>query len=611
MFNKALAELDVTSKSLVSDLWQRQNAEDLIFKSSTANEEASPASLRAAAAYVEALLAYGLPPQNPELWKIAERCDQPVLDKSQMRFDAVEMYRLEILLQLRPTSKTTADLLLALARLYMEHKDDLSQSDPYNTVWTIKILAFARQKRVLGELVKDEVILKSINDLLPKTHRPADIALLLYLQHKLKGSTTSTLERYIKKLVDIAEEGDGFWGASPENKPMLAALKAHHFKAVDLINQRERLRDIIFNTCTVIENLSPLVGDYPVLEKPVQRAMTQWWNVFKGADALSTLQILFPSSYDYLLVTSRTLGAANAFVGHAIASLNERPLAYNQPDLLLESPPILEPQGEPEEVAFTHFYPSTLEIGTYSPLHVYIHLLSLWEKVQADFEARDNMDVKPMSLTEPSSAPFARGTTFTIIPQIFGVKVKPERMDVTWEDDIEHVQFEVKPKPDAKIELGLKGSVRIYVGSLVAAELPIVCSSGKFLITETRKYATETRPRYKKIFVSYSRKDSAVVKAIVRLYSKYPDIKTFIDYDFLQAADYWWPTIQQKIEESDVLQLFWSVNSAESPNVDDEWRYAMKLSRPIVPVILEPKPPIPPELQHIHFEEFDRFIERL
>lgn len=609
MPNNALAELTATSKSLVSNLWEQQSAEDLIFKSSTANEEASPSVLRATAAYVEALLAYGLTPQTPELWKIAEGCDQSILNQSMVRFDAAQMYRLEILLQLRPSSKTTSDLLLALAKAFKAYKDDPSHSD--YTVWTIKILAFARQKHVLGEMVDDETILESINELLPKTRRTADIALLLHLHHKLKGTLPKRMERYVQNLAKAADEGEGFWGASSANKPMLAALRAHHFKSQELIEGRERLRDIIFTTCTVIENLSPLVGEYPTLEQPVQRAMTQWWNVFKGADALSTLQTLFPSSYDYLMVTSRTLGAANAFIGHAIAPLNELPTTFQHSHLLSESLPILDTEVEQEELAFTHFYPSTLELGVYSPLHVYIHLLSMLEKVQADFEARDDMEVKPMGFTEISSSPFARGTTFTIIPQITGVKVRPERMDVTWEEDIEHVRFEVKPKADAKIELGQKGAVRVYVGSLIVTELPMVCSSGKFLITETKKFETETRPRYKKLFVSYSRKDSAVVKAIVRLYSKYPEIKTFIDYDFLQAADYWWPTIQQKIEESDAVQLFWSVNAAESPNVDDEWRYALSLPRPIVPVILEPKPPIPPELQHIHFEEFDRFIERL
>ncbi|MBZ0285652.1 MAG: toll/interleukin-1 receptor domain-containing protein [Anaerolineae bacterium] len=261
-----------------------------------------------------------------------------------------------------------------------------------------------------------------------------------------------------------------------------------------------------------------------------------------------------------------------------------------------------------EAIAFTHFYPSSITRKQVSPLHVYIHLLSAIEKVKGDFRKRKDFEAEELSATEASTETFPRGTVFTIVPHIKRARVTPERVDVKWQDAFEHVAFEIKGFEE-KVE-SFSGDVQIYVGPIIVAQLPII-----FRLNSTRSkktsFKSSTMPRYKKIFVSYSRKDEAVVRAIDRIYEKYPEIETYIDYKFLQASDIWWSAIQQKIEDAEALQLFWSTTASESSNVADEWRYALSLPRPIVPVILEPKPPIPPELQHIHFEEFERFIERL
>lgn len=68
--------------------------------------------------------------------------------------------------------------------------------------------------------------------------------------------------------------------------------------------------------------------------------------------------------------------------------------------------------------------------------------------------------------------------------------------------------------------------------------------------------------------------------------------------------------LAKAIDEADILQLFWSKNSAASSNVRNEWEYALKYKCPenncigfIRPMYwkqpIQPKPP--KELSHLNF----------
>lgn len=270
----------------------------------------------------------------------------------------------------------------------------------------------------------------------------------------------------------------------------------------------------------------------------------------------------------------------------------------------------------PEDIEFTHFYPSTVAPGTDIALYVYIHLPSVLHAVVADFKGRKEFSQRPQAATEESYLQFKRGTIFTIIPHISGARSIPERADVAWEDDFECVRFTIKTHMNIYPLLSLAGTVNIYLGSVIIAQLPLVANVAKSVPAHHIIPKTESRFRFKRLFISYSHQDRIVIKAIDHIYKEYPEMETYIDFKFLQASDYWWPEIQQKIQQSEAFQLFWSVNSAQSVNVANEWRYALGLPRPIVPILLRPEPPIPmpmipAELQHIHFEDFDHFIERL
>jgi hypothetical protein len=267
-----------------------------------------------------------------------------------------------------------------------------------------------------------------------------------------------------------------------------------------------------------------------------------------------------------------------------IQSELEKTLAQNTPQGQIINPYRQSPPENTEEVAFSHFYSSVLNPQKDTPLHVYVHLLKVFERVRHDFESRNQSDHPVLNVTQTTDTQFERGTVFRIVPVLNNAKASGS---------------------------SVTGTVNIYVGPLIVAQLHLIATVGRRILFKKPHTNSATCFHFKKIFVSYSHKDQAIIRAVDRVYQQHPNLQTFIDYKFLHAADRWWPEIQKHIEESDALQLFWSENSAASNNVRQEWEYALTLPRLIVPIILEPRPPIPDKLKEYHFEAFDRFIESL
>jgi len=119
--------------------------------------------------------------------------------------------------------------------------------------------------------------------------------------------------------------------------------------------------------------------------------------------------------------------------------------------------------------------------------------------------------------------------------------------------------------------------------------------------------ARQTRP-YQSIFVSYSRKDKAVVDAY-RVAQLALGNQVFIDTYSIRVGENWRAALAEAIDRADVFQLFWSRNAAASENVQDEWDYALHYRCAddgcvtfIRPVYWElPVPPIPEPLSHLNF----------
>jgi hypothetical protein len=91
-----------------------------------------------------------------------------------------------------------------------------------------------------------------------------------------------------------------------------------------------------------------------------------------------------------------------------------------------------------------------------------------------------------------------------------------------------------------------------------------------------------------KVFVSYSRNDIMAVKAICDFLETVELV--FRDEDSLIAGEPFADELKRQIKRSNVIVVFWSVSSSTSIWVGREIQDAIRLKRPILPVLLDKTP---------------------
>ncbi len=120
-----------------------------------------------------------------------------------------------------------------------------------------------------------------------------------------------------------------------------------------------------------------------------------------------------------------------------------------------------------------------------------------------------------------------------------------------------------------------------------------------------------TAVRYEQAFVSYASADREEVLSRVQMLTA-AGIRYFQDVLNLDPGERWEKKLYRKIDQSDVMFLFWSSAAKSSEWVEKEWRYGLKRKGEdyIRPVILEgpPIPQPPDELKHLHFDDKVRYL---
>ena len=113
----------------------------------------------------------------------------------------------------------------------------------------------------------------------------------------------------------------------------------------------------------------------------------------------------------------------------------------------------------------------------------------------------------------------------------------------------------------------------------------------------------------KRIFVSYSHQDAALVNPVVKLLrvTVARDL-VFVDSDSIEPGRKWRETIDQAIAQAHTLVVFWCLHSSSSDEVSREYRSAMEGGKSLLPVLLDstPLPPALSEYQWIDFRDLAR-----
>lgn len=264
-----------------------------------------------------------------------------------------------------------------------------------------------------------------------------------------------------------------------------------------------------------------------------------------------------------------------------------------------------------EQVTFTAYHPREMETHQWQPLVFYISLDTPAVLAEVAAAAADRLAGKHdkfRAARSERSAGLARGAKLRLIPTAPGLQFNPSHLDVTWQEDVQQHEFRMRAE-GAKPGQSVNGVVQIYQGIVLRGEVPISIFVGQAAahLDSPDAYARAMARAYRRIFASYSHRDTAVVESCETAARTMGD-QFLRDVSLLQAGVEWDPRLIQAINDADVFQLFWSKRAAQSQFVAREWQHALKLlpSRPnfIRPVYWSnPLYTTPPELQGLHFQQ--------
>jgi TIR domain len=274
-----------------------------------------------------------------------------------------------------------------------------------------------------------------------------------------------------------------------------------------------------------------------------------------------------------------------------------------------------------EDVQFTVYRPTMVEPDRWYPLVAFAHRSHV-------FTADDGLVVDPIAevgrraeaqlgtahrdytpVREDAAGALPRGGTVTFVPCLPGFDVNPPSRTFVWMEPVHDEQFRVRAGAALRGSM-VRGHVSVYQGAALVAEVNVSILVDVGPAPHPGELVSARR--FDKVFMSYSHRDSTVVDLVEA--TNILDVEYLRDCRSLRAADDWYVRIQELIEEADRFQLFWSRNSMESEQVEQEWRHALALGRPgfVRPVYWQtplpsrdhPRSP-PTELGRLHFQFLD------
>lgn len=294
--------------------------------------------------------------------------------------------------------------------------------------------------------------------------------------------------------------------------------------------------------------------------------------------------------------------------GSARKANSDMPPPYVPPDrsarpLSVSEPPGADPERvgtEKQRLRFASYYPSQISPGSWSTLLAYFGSENSLERAEEDSKRR--LESAKMRLSRRSRGGASRsvrpGQRITIIPELPGCRFNPPWVSIDWLEDFHCAEFRLQlqeESPDALEGHNLAGSVGYYVGPILLGEVRLLIGTGPQLEEAALPFEKALANPYESIFISYSRKDSALVAAFEKAYRAL-GFELIRDVNFIRSGEDWGERLREGIESANIFQLYWSHFSKSSEQVKREWLYALDLKRDhfIRPVYWEeplPKPP--------------------
>lgn len=323
---------------------------------------------------------------------------------------------------------------------------------------------------------------------------------------------------------------------------------------------------------------------------------------------------------------TKAAGAAIMNIGESISDVAELAQAIEllrQETRLIRERPFLppptsilpphDPSGGQEgdfsdmEVAFRAVWPSAIPEATSSSLMVFVSVGSDGAAAVA-YDIRQGIRNTASLSGTATTRRVPAGARICIVPSAPGIHFHPPSVILPELTSWLRTNFEMRVHAGpTDSDVPVSGGIHFFVGPLIVGHLAFsVRVLPSDAVREVKLLEAQGEP-HRRIFVSYSRRDVAVVLQLERAYKVLGD-SCLRDIDILRSGDDWRRSLLPRIWEADVFQLFWSRAARTSRNVEEEWRHALRGGRRdfIRPVYWQkPLPPPPTELAHLHFAFYE------
>ncbi len=275
-----------------------------------------------------------------------------------------------------------------------------------------------------------------------------------------------------------------------------------------------------------------------------------------------------------------------------------------------ERPPARTDVPEKDDLLFTVYSPVILRCATWYKFLVYVHLPSVTRIIEQDSRNLLGGGVHDYRKTfDVPDALIAPGSEITIIPEIRGCAFDPPSAKIIWKGAWQRARFQVQARI-ARSQPAF-GYVNFRLGITQIAEVSVyfhVLENHREIVSSpSTQHLNHTGSIFRKIFASYSRKDSEIVDHLERVYTALGD-EYLRDIESLRSGEEWEPALLDMIDSADIFQLYWSENARQSQHVTKEWRYALarKIPRFVRPFYWQKPMTAPPqELGKYHFAHLD------
>lgn len=280
--------------------------------------------------------------------------------------------------------------------------------------------------------------------------------------------------------------------------------------------------------------------------------------------------------------------------------------SHNSSDRSLLGPPgNVDEAPADKRVAFRALWPSVLPRrgGT---MTVYASL-GREGALAVAHDIADAMRVAPALSGAATTGRVTNGARIRVTPYSAGLHFEPASVLLPELTSWLRTTFAMRPALAVNPDEPIRGTIEFSVGPLVVGQIAFSVTVQDSVAAEDVQVRDAEAEPHRKIFVSYSRRDAAIVTLLERAYKALGD-SCLRDVDVLRSGEDWRRSLLRKIDEADIFQLCWSRTARASRYVEEEWRHALSRDREhfIRPLYWQrPLPPPPHELAHLHFAYYE------